>query len=284
MKIATKKETKINYDKEKYKNLKIKKSNRPLQIAVLGSSDAICSIKGYNMAFEVGEAIAKAKAITLTGGGLGVMEAALKGAKKQKGVTLAIVPWESMNKVNDYADIVVATGIGWSRNSINLNSCDGAIIVQGGAGTLNEATYGYMMGKPIVALTPSGGMAEEISNRYFDERRTEFVYGANTPKDAVKKIFELIKIKKAKGEHLSELDKDLLAKEEKDDWRVIIKDTKKQLKKEKEKTKKKTKNKPKKTKAQAQKYKPRKNNNNKSKINNKANNTKNKKSIKHSFE
>jgi uncharacterized protein (TIGR00725 family) len=223
--------TEIDYNKPKYQDMKVKRSKRQLQIAVLGSSDAICSIRGYNMAFEVGQEIAKANAVTLTGGGLGVMEAALKGAKKEGGITLAIVPWENMNKVNDYSDVVIATGIGWSRNSINLNSCDGAIIVQGGAGTLNEATYGYMMSKPIVALTTSGGMAEEISNKYFDERKTEFVYGANTPKDAVKKILQLIKQSKTKKEELTELDKDLLAREEKQDWKIIMKDTKKQLKK-----------------------------------------------------
>ena len=221
----------MDYDKVKYINSVVKKSKRPLQIAVLGSSEVICSVRGYNMAFEVGQEIAKRKAVTLTGGGLGVMEAALKGAKKEGGVTLAIVPWESMSKVNNYADIVVATGIGWSRNSINLNSCDGAIIVQGGAGTLNEATYGYMMSKPIVALTTSGGMAEEISDKYFDERKTEFVYGAVTPKEAVKKIFDLVKKAEDKGKHLSELDKDLLSREEKQDWKIIIKDAKKTLKK-----------------------------------------------------
>lgn len=221
----------------KYKDLKVKKSKRPLQIAVLGSSDVICSVKAYNMAFEIGQEIAKAKAVALTGGGLGVMEATLKGAKKENGLTMAIVPWENMNKVNDYADIVVATGIGWSRNSINLNSCDGAIIVQGGAGTLNEATYGYMMSKPIVALTPSGGMAEEISNKYFDERRTEFVYGSKNPKDAVKKLLELIKDNENKTQQLTELDKDLLHREEKQDWKIIIKQTKKDLSNKKSKKK-----------------------------------------------
>lgn len=231
--MSVKEKTK-DYEKLKYKDLKVKKSSRPLQIAVLGSSDVICSIKGYNMAFEVGQEIAKKKAVALTGGGLGVMEAALKGAKREKGLTIAIVPWESMEKVNDYADMVVATGIGWSRNSINLNSCDGAIIVQGGAGTLNEATYGYMMSKPIVALTSSGGMAEEISNRYFDERKTEFVYGANTPKEAVNLVFKLIRDAKKRGVQLSQLDKNLLAREEKQDWNLIIEGRKKQLTKEKE--------------------------------------------------
>jgi len=212
-----------NFEKINYQNTKVPKAKKAIQIAVLGSSSAIVSKKAYNMAFEVGQEIAKRKAITLTGGGLGVMEGALKGAKKQKGQTLAIVPWESKDKVNDYADFVVATGIGWSRNSINLNSCDGAIIIQGGAGTLNEATYGYMMKKPLVALTPSGGMAESLTDIYFDTRKTELVYGANSPKEAVKLIFKLINTKKKQKKQLSELDQELLHREEKQDWNIIMK-------------------------------------------------------------
>ena len=225
----------MDYEKIDYNKTKVVKSKRKIQIAVLGSSEAICSKKAYNMAYEIGLEIAKKGAVTLTGGGLGVMEGALKGAKKANGTTLAIVPWESMSKVNDYADIVVATGIGWSRNSINLNSCDGAIIVQGGAGTLNEATYGYMMSKPIVALTTSGGMAQEISNKYFDERKTEFVYGSKTPVEAVKKIFSLINENKHKKTKLTELDKDLLNREEKQDWKIIINAKKKNIKKDEQK-------------------------------------------------
>ncbi len=203
-----------------YKRMKVKKSEKKIQVAVLGSSEVITTKEAYKLAFEVGEELAKKKIITLTGGGLGVMEAALKGAKKRNGVTLAIVPWESHKKVNDYADIVVATGIGWSRNSININSCDGAIIVGGGAGTLNEATYAYMMSKPIVALTPSGGMALELTNRYFDVRKTEYIYGADSAKEAVKLILQLIN-KREKTKTDSELDKDLLNREEKQDWKII---------------------------------------------------------------
>ncbi len=212
--------------KKNYEKIKVKKSDRKIQIAVLGSSKVITTKEAYNLAYEVGEELAKKKIITLTGGGLGVMEAALKGAKKHKGITLAIVPWESHKKVNDYADIVVATGIGWSRNSININSCDGAIIVGGGAGTLNEATYAYMMSKPIVALTPSGGMALELANRYFDVRKTEYIYGAETAKEAVDLILKLVR-KKDKNQKESELDKDLLNREEKQDWNIIEKEKKK---------------------------------------------------------
>jgi uncharacterized protein (TIGR00725 family) len=172
---------------------------RRLQIAVLGSSKEICTKKAYRLAEEVGEEIAKLGAITVTGGGHGVMEAAMKGAKKHGGITLGILPWEKMEHYNKYCDVIVATGIGWSRDAINLNSCDGAIIVGGGAGTLNEATYAYIEDIPIVAITSSGGMAKAFSGIYFDIRKTEKVLGAKTPTEAVKKILDEIKKKKLKS-------------------------------------------------------------------------------------
>ncbi len=217
---------------------------RKLQIAVLGSSKAICTKKMYKYAEQVGKELAKKGCITLTGGGLGVMEAALKGAKEEGGQTLAIIPWEDKDHVNDYADVVVATGIGWSRNSINLNSCDGAIVVGGGAGTLNEVTYAYMQNKPTVCITPSGGMAKELSNTYFDIRKTTKIYGADSAKEAVELLLKLIK-KHKKKTTLKDLE--LLEREEKQNWGLRIKsreENRSKKKKEKTNTKKtKTKNK-----------------------------------------
>ena len=169
---------------------------RKMQIAVLGSSKEICSEKAYKLAEQIGEEIAKLGATTVTGGGHGVMEAAMKGAKKHRGLTLGILPWEKMAQYNKYCDVIVATGIGWSRDAINLNSCDGAILVEGGAGTLNEATYAYIEDIPLVALTSSGGMAKTLAGVYFDERKIMKVIGAKTPKEAIKKL--LIEIKKKK--------------------------------------------------------------------------------------
>ncbi len=203
---------------------------RKKQILVIGSSMIICTKKAYELAEKVGEEIAKRDCITMTGGGLGVMEAALKGAKKKKGTTGAIIPWENIYKVNDYADIVIATGIGWSRDAINLNSCDGCIVVHGGAGTLNEATYGYIMKKPLIALATSGGMAKEIAGTYLDIRKTEKILSANTPAEAVKKILDLIKKREEEGYLISEFDKDILMMEDKKDWDVIIKRKKKNVK------------------------------------------------------
>jgi uncharacterized protein (TIGR00725 family) len=171
---------------------------RRLQIAVLGSSKEICTRKEYEMAERIGEEIAKIGAITLTGGGHGVMEAAMKGAKKFGGLTLGILPWEKMEHYNKYCDVIVATGIGFSRDAINLNSCDGAIIVGGGAGTLNEATYAYIEDIPLVALASSSGIARQIAGKYLDNRKTELVRSAQTPKEAVKKVLQEIEKKKKK--------------------------------------------------------------------------------------
>jgi uncharacterized protein (TIGR00725 family) len=172
---------------------------RRLQIAVLGSSQEICTKKEYKMAVEVGEEIAKLGAITLTGGGHGVMEAAMKGAKMHGGLTLGILPWEKMEHYNEWCDVIVATGIGFSRDAINLNSCDGAIIVGGGAGTLNEATYAYIEDIPLVALSTSSGVAKKFAGVYLDERKTERIRSARTPKEAVKKVLEEIAKKKIKS-------------------------------------------------------------------------------------
>ena len=214
------------YEEKEYEAMKVNKSQRKTQIVVLGSSKAICTKKAYNMAFEIGQELAKAGVVTLTGGGHGVMEAALKGAKKEKGQTLAIVPWENLSIVNEYADIVIATGIGWSRNSININSADGCIVVHGGAGTLNEATYAYMMSKPTVTLKTSGGIAEEIADKFFDTRKTEEMVGCTTPKSAVDTILKLVEKTKKKTKQLTEHDKLMLDSEEHQNRKIKLKNAK----------------------------------------------------------
>ncbi|MFH1589783.1 MAG: TIGR00725 family protein [archaeon] len=204
---------------------------KKIQIAVLGSSKMICTENAYKIAEEVGKELAKKKCITITGGGLGVMEAALKGAKKENGLTIAIIPWENIKKANDYADVVIATGIGWSRDAINLNSCDGAIIVHGGAGTLNEASYGYIIDKPLVAIKTSGGTAKQIAGTYLDIRKNELIESANNAKEAVDKILKIIQRREKSGVALSMFDRDLLRLEENKDWELIFRKRKKELKK-----------------------------------------------------
>ena len=94
-------------------------------------------------------------------------------------------------------------------------------------GIFTQATYAYIAKKPLVALSTSGGMAQKIAGTFFDTRKAEKIKDAKTPKKAVDMILKLVKEKKE--EALSELDKELLHDEEKQDWKLIAKRKKKCL-------------------------------------------------------
>jgi uncharacterized protein (TIGR00725 family) len=100
-------------------------------------------------------------------------------------MVVGIIPNEDMSYANPYCDIIIPTGIGFARNFITAYSADVAIVVGGGAGTYIEACVAYQKGKPIVALTGTGGTADKIADTFLDDRKTVKVISASSPKDAV---------------------------------------------------------------------------------------------------
>ncbi len=158
---------------------------RLIQVLVIGSDGDHCPTNTYDAAKEVGNQIATRGAVTITGGLGGVMEAAGRGAKERGGMVVGIIPHEEMSYANPYCDIIIPTGIGFARNFITAYSADAAIVVGGGAGTFIEACVAYQKGKPIVAVTGTGGTADKIADTYLDDRRTVKVFSASNPKEAV---------------------------------------------------------------------------------------------------
>ncbi len=156
-----------------------------MQILVIGSDGDHCPESTYDMAKEVGGEVASRGAVLVSGGLGGVMEAACKGAKERGGTVVAILPHEDMSYANQYCDIVIPTGMGFARNYATAYSADSAIVVGGGAGTLVEACVAYEKGKPIVALTGTGGTADKIAGTFLDDRKTVKVLAASTAKEAV---------------------------------------------------------------------------------------------------
>ncbi len=104
------------------------------------------------VAEALGEAVAKAGAILLTGGLGGVMEAASRGAKKAGGITVAVIPGGDSRAANLYVDIVIASGMTHGRNVILVHSADAVIGLPGSFGTLSEIALALVMGKPVVSL------------------------------------------------------------------------------------------------------------------------------------
>jgi uncharacterized protein (TIGR00725 family) len=106
-----------------------------------------------HLAFELGAAIADAGHVLLTGGrNEGVMAAATRGARENGGLTIGIHPGCLQESEPADADIVVFTGLGFARNSINVLSSDAIIALPGAAGTLSEVAYAQTYRKPTALL------------------------------------------------------------------------------------------------------------------------------------
>ncbi|MFX1580589.1 MAG: TIGR00725 family protein, partial [Promethearchaeota archaeon] len=155
-------------------------------ISVIGGS--VSSPNNLELAEKVGAEIAKKGAILVCGGLGGVMEAACRGAKKEGGQTLGILPTDSKEHANDFVDIAIPTGFGYARNFLVAKTGDAVIAIDGQAGTLSEMAIAWFSDKPLVALEPSGGWAARLAGQKIDERRTDSIYAAKTPEEAVDKV------------------------------------------------------------------------------------------------
>ena len=165
---------------------------RQIQILVIGYSDKQCTDNAYQLAYEVGKEIASHGAVLITGGLRGVMEAASRGATEKGGLAVGIIPQEDKSFANDYCSIVIATGSGWLRDFITAYSGDAVIVIGGGAGTAIEAYAAYFKSKPIVTVAGSGGIAEQIAEKYLDERHLVKVITEKSPKAAVERALSLL--------------------------------------------------------------------------------------------
>jgi uncharacterized protein (TIGR00725 family) len=160
-------------------------------ISVIGGSDSNHDI--LEIAEQIGEEIAK-RGVTLVCGGLGgVMEAACRGAKRYNGITIGILPTEMKEHANRYVDIAIPTGLGYARNFLVARAGDAVIAIDGAAGTLSEIAIAWFSDRPIVALAKSGGWAERTAGVKIDDRRSDVIHSAETPKEAVQIVFDILK-------------------------------------------------------------------------------------------
>lgn len=118
-----------------------KRDSQRKVIAIIGDSNVSEQSNAYQLAYELGKVLVDNGFRIQTGGLGGVMEAAMKGAKSsccyQRGDTIAIIPSSDETEVNDYADIVIPTGLDILRNG-KVVEADVVIALGGGAGTLSE--------------------------------------------------------------------------------------------------------------------------------------------------
>ncbi len=146
------------------------------QIGVIGAG--ACSEEVESNAEAVGREIARKGALLLCGGLGGVMEAASRGAKKEGGTTLGVLPGIRREDANPWIDVAILSGMGHARNALIAQSSDALIAVGGEYGTLSEIALGLKMGKPVVVLE--------------SKWKIEETQRAKNPKEAVETAFRLI--------------------------------------------------------------------------------------------
>ncbi|RKX71024.1 TIGR00725 family protein, partial [candidate division WOR-3 bacterium] len=90
--------------------------------------------------------------ILICGGMGGVMEAACKGAREAGGLTIGILPGNSIESANPYVDIPIATGFGEARNVIITRTAQALIAIDGKYGTLSEIAFAIIFRKPVIGI------------------------------------------------------------------------------------------------------------------------------------
>ena len=119
-------------------------------VGVIGSSKAEGEL--LSLAEEVGSEIAKRGAAVVCGGLTGVMEAVCKGARREGGLTIGIIPSDNRNDAKPYVQIPIVTGMGMGRNVMLVKTADVVIAVGGEFGTLSEIAHALNLGKTVIGL------------------------------------------------------------------------------------------------------------------------------------
>src|SRR6266404_3228270 len=142
-------------------------------IAVVGGGT--CSAEEAAAAERIGALIARADSVLVCGGLSGVMEAACRGARREGGLTVGLLPGTDRATANPHVAVAIATGLGELRNGLVVRAADAVIAVGGEFGTLSEIGFALKLGKRVVGL-----------GTWDLGRRGEAILRATTPEDAAR--------------------------------------------------------------------------------------------------
>jgi uncharacterized protein (TIGR00725 family) len=162
-------------------------------ISICGSDVGDEKLTDYalSVAEEIGKLVAKKDGVIVCGGHGGIMEAACRGAKKENGITVGIMPFEK-DEANKYIDIAIPTNLGNVRNHLVSGSGDVTIAIGGRWGTLNEISFRMITAKPLILVKGTGGCVDEIINgKVMKGVQSDFII-AESAEDAVDKAFKLL--------------------------------------------------------------------------------------------
>src|SRR6056297_310333 len=162
---------------------------RSKQVVIIGSSDASAHL---DTAMSIGHFVAVNKWVLISGGRTGIMEAASRGASEAGGTVVGITPSHQFGEANQYCTIVIPSGIGFARNSINVLSGDVIVSIGGKSGTLSELAYAWQYGKPVICCSFTGGWSSKILQQPVDDRKSGTFYDAKNIDDVYSILLNLL--------------------------------------------------------------------------------------------
>lgn len=126
------------------------KVTRP-RVAVIGAGSPDNEL--YGLARELGRGLARLGVEVVCGGLGGVMEGVCRGARKEGGTTIGILPGHEREAANPWIQLSIATGLGHARNQMVALNGDVVVAVGGAYGTLTELGFAKIYGKPVIAIS-----------------------------------------------------------------------------------------------------------------------------------
>lgn len=128
---------------------------RDVHVGVVGPG-AGASPADVLAAEEIGAALARSGAVVLTGGLGGVMAAAARGAAREGGRSVGLLPGSDRTHADPSFTVAIPTGLGELRNGLLVRASDALICVALSWGTLSEVALAVRTGVPVVSLGDLG--------------------------------------------------------------------------------------------------------------------------------
>jgi uncharacterized protein (TIGR00725 family) len=100
----------------------------------------------------LGAELARAGLTVLCGGRRGVMLGVCEGVAAHGGISIGLLPGESIADGNPVVTIPIPTGIGLARNALIARGALCLVAIGGGHGTLSEIALGIQFGKRVFGL------------------------------------------------------------------------------------------------------------------------------------
>ncbi len=170
------------------------KERRPM-LAIIGNAGEIPEAQ-RQAAFDIGRLAIDQGFRIVCGGMDGVMQAAAQGAhaseRYREGDTIGIGMSYRGKDVNPWIDVVVPTGLGFSRNMLVVASGDVVVAIGGGSGTLSEIALAWQIQRPILAYTSSSGWAGKLGGISLDARNAYTIEPFDDVHALVKRAWELV--------------------------------------------------------------------------------------------